>query len=219
MAKSILTSPGLYIGAGTGVALSTAASLIGLGTLPVFGPFIVAGVGVAGVIGGILIGSPTKTAEGIVELDLFESFPEELRRQLERLQSLAIQHKDVNSPLLPKLNSILGNAQELFKRISSKLDTQAGRLAAVNYTDTLGKLNKALAPDYYLDIVAHPNLWENSEKRLAEVARAVEATDAQIIQNIRQVNASQDIAYSVALDSLVNAVDNSAQAMLDGEAK
>jgi hypothetical protein len=205
--RGLLTGNGIYVGAASGVLLAGGASLAGLATLP-GGAFIVGGVGLLGLVGGLFLGGTSKK-NGLIEYDIFEKLPGELLTQLETLQVHAETHRKAKSPLSVPLDALLVHAQELFKRINDKLDSQAGRLAAVNYTDTISKLNRAIAPSYYLDILAHNDLWDNAGKRLQQVETAVTATDRQLVENIRQVNASQDIDFSVALDSLVTAVENS----------
>ena len=133
--------------------------------------------------------------------------PEIILDELVKLQALANIYATAESKLLPELNSIIRNAQEFFERVTSKLDEQAGRMAAVNYADMLQKLNKALGKDYYLDIEKNPHLWSNPTKRLEQVELAVAATDKQIVRNIIQLNESQDIDFTIAIDSLIRAAD------------
>lgn len=192
----------LGIGTGLGTALITTNPLIGLAV----------GAGTAGVmaIGGAIgpiRGAKAEANESKINVDVAAKLPGELRSEFEKLDKLYITYKQVENPLTQEMESILTNAQSLFERINSKLDTQAGRLAAVNYTDTLRKLNKALGPEYYLDILQNPNLWDRSEQRIQAVENAVMATNAQLIKQIRQVNASQDIEYELSIDSLIDAAE------------
>lgn len=134
--------------------------------------------------------------------------PEELRQVLLGLDTLASQHGTSFSPgVSARLGSIRTNVRELFKRIKRTGTEQQVRIASIEYVDVLTKLNRALGPDYYLDILRNPRLWENPDGRRAEVEEAVAATDEQLVANIRQVNASQDLEFKVALESLVGSMN------------
>ncbi len=205
--SELIKTPQLYVGMGSGAAAAAAVALLIPGVLPI-------AAGAAGVIGFAagLMGSSFERKEKddgveVAELDNTTTLPDELKSQMQRLRQIARLHAKSDSPLFELINGILENSQELFRRINSKLESQAHRMAAVNYTDTLTKLNKALDTDYYLDIKKNPRLWDNTQARLEAVERAVRATDLQLIRNIQQVNASQDIEYEISLDSLTNSMD------------
>jgi len=215
--NELVKKPPFYVGLGSGAAAAAAVALLIPGVLPI-------AAGAAGVIGfaaGIMgsssFGRNKNTGDvAVVELDLNGSIPDALKIQLQNLRRIALIHGRTDSPLFASINEILQDSQELFTRISSKMDSQAHRLAAVNYTNTLKKLNKALDVDYYLDIKKNPRLWDNREARISAVERAVAATAAQLLKNIQQVNASQDIEYEVSLDSLINSLDSAdASALID----
>lgn len=139
---------------------------------------------------------------------VFERLSAELRQQVATLKELTARHEALPGGALGyQLGQILENSTELFERLEKKGTQQQARVAAVEYTDTLAKLNRALGGDYYLDILAKPALWEDSERRLKEVHDAVGATQQQLIKNIRQVNASQDLEFQVALESLVGSMN------------
>ncbi|MFT4263318.1 MAG: hypothetical protein QM572_08055 [Nocardioides sp.] len=139
---------------------------------------------------------------------VFERLPEDLRGQIEVLDRIQRRHQVAGPGAMPaELAQILGNSRELFERIRRRGSAQQARIAEVEYTDTLGKLNRALGEDYFLDILAHPQLWDEAEKRLDSVRQAVAATQGQLLRNIRQVNASQDLEFQVALESLLGTMD------------
>lgn len=190
------------LSAGIGTALMT--------TNPIIGLAVGAGTTVAVALGGVF--GPIRTAkaesnESKINVAVASKLPSDLRTEFEKLDKLYLTYKQVENPLTQEMESIITNAQTLFERVNLKLDSQAGRLAAVNYTDTLRKLNKALGPEYYLDIIKNPNLWDRSEQRISAVENAVMATNAQLIKQIRQVNASQDIEYELSIDSLIDAAE------------
>jgi hypothetical protein len=152
---------------------------------------------------------PAKPAKPeVAEVQVSAELPDVLKVQVQRLRKIAKLHANINSPMLEHVNGILLDSQELFNRILAKQDSQAHRLAAVNYTDTLSKLNRALDSDYYLDIKKNPRLWSNPEQRIEAVERAVMATQKQLVHNIQQVNASQDIEYEISLESLTNSMNS-----------
>lgn len=208
----LIKSPQLYVGLGTGTALATAASL----AFPLVAP-LAGAVGVVGFALGMLGSSferKPKDKLEVVEIELPAETPDELKIQVLRLRKIAQLHAKAETSVSDLISSILLNSNELFQRINAKLESQAHRLAAVNYTDTLKKLNRALDADYYLDIKKNPRLWDGPEERLAAVEKAVDATEKQLVRNIRQVNASQDIDYEISLESLTNSMDSiSAESM------
>lgn len=151
---------------------------------------------------------PKNTARPIMDQNL-AALPEDLRKVTEKFRSIYSQHKSRgNDELADRLGSIITNLQELFSRIARKGTEQQQRLASVQYLDTLTKLNNALGEDYYLDIQDHPELWNNSSKRLLEVKQAVDATSTELVTNIRNFNESKDLEFKVALESLSRSVND-----------
>ena len=57
---------------------------------------------------------------------------------------------------------------------------------------------------YFGDIVARPTYWDEAPKRVTAIFDAVKSLDNQLVDNIRQLNASKDIDFNVALNSLSN---------------
>lgn len=171
---------------------------------------VVVGGGVLGlaVLGAAVVFLFRKFAGRSPADKVFERLPAELHQQVATLKELTARHEALPSGGLGyQLGQILENSTELFERLERKGTQQQARVAAVEYTDTLAKLNRALGSDYYLDILAKPALWEDSDRRLKEVRDAVGATQQQLIKNIRQVNASQDLEFQVALESLVGSMN------------
>jgi hypothetical protein len=140
--------------------------------------------------------------------EAFAKLPAELRTQVDQLWALLGKHHSAGlGSLEDEILALVGNAEELFVRIDKRGTGQQGRIAAVEYADTFAKLNRALGEDYYLDILRRPDLWNDSDRRLAEVREALDATGKQLVENIRQVNASQDLEFQVALESLVGSMN------------
>lgn len=199
-----------FLGVGVGLTAGLGAALA-VGASPVVGLIAVLGYG-----GGALLGLRAK--RGVGASDVFDKIPEALRRQLTRLEETA------NDPLLAadptvknQVAAILRNSEELFRRILKRGDSQQVRMVSVDYADTLTKLNTALSADYYLDLVRNPALWDRPAERRREVEEALGVVSDQLVKNIQQVNASQDLDLSVALDGLMRTISTpSATDMING---
>jgi hypothetical protein len=63
---------------------------------------------------------------------------------------------------------------------------------------------------YYGDIIDRPVYWADHNRRIAEVGDALVAVRAQAQQNIRQLNTSHDLNYTVALGQLTSRPTDSA---------
>lgn len=127
-----------------------------------------------------------------------------VRDAIDELRRLAGAYPELG----PRLNGLSEHVSELFVRVRGRGTEQQLRLLLVQYRDTLSKLLKALAEDYYGDVQRNPQYWSNPQGRLTEVQRAVESVDQQAVENIRQVNESRDLEFKVALDSLIKAVND-----------
>lgn len=135
---------------------------------------------------------------------------EDLRKELTEFQKLskvyARSHDDRKFKTASEgMDSLLKNISELFSRLNrkGKATTQSQRLAEQSYLITLRKLNEALGEEYFGDIVTHPHLWENSEKKAERVLEALSSVNRQVIDNIRQVNASKELEFRIALDTIL----------------
>lgn len=137
------------------------------------------------------------------------ALPEDLRKVANEFLEITRMHElsSNSSMLAPELQKIVTNFTELFARIERKGTEQQGRMASIQYVDTFTKLNSALGRDYYLDIRLHPDLWDDAPRRLKEVETAVSATSSELINNIKQVNASKDLEFKVALESLSKSIN------------
>lgn len=194
---------GIFIGAGSGVVLAGATAFVTL-TMP-GAPLLVLGTGLIGLIGGYFLGSDSHSVE--FDSDVLSKLPDDLKKQLDLFLETVDLHRENASPLTKELVVISDEIQKLFSRVLAKLDNQQVRLTAVNYTDSLGKLNRLLAKDYYIDILKNPRLWDSSQKRLNDVDKATVAFEEQIVRNIQQVNASKDLDFQLAIDSVYRSTD------------
>lgn len=137
----------------------------------------------------------------------------ELSDEIAVLSRLQKTHDERKTGLENKINEVITVARELFYRAKERQGGQAARLAAVQYTHIFQKLNRALGMKYYLNIVKNPNFWTDPEGRLTAVQKALDATYAQILSNIRQVNAAQDIEISADVEALISVADDSFTSM------
>ena len=129
---------------------------------------------------------------------------------LKQFNELAQKHGSLgNKSQRASIEAISMNVQELFNRISKKGTVDQKRQVELEYAEKLPKLIEALGTNYYLDIIEHDDLWENPEERLIAVRVAVQAVEKQLVQNIRQVNASKDLEFQFALDSLAGSASAS----------
>ncbi|BDV32136.1 hypothetical protein [Microbacterium terricola] len=99
--------------------------------------------------------------------------------------------------------TIAQNTTELFERLDRKGDEGQREIVAVEYGETLRKVTAALDSDYLLDILRHPDLWDDPGERIREVRTAVSAFSAELVENIKQVNARRGLHFQVSLDGLI----------------
>lgn len=99
--------------------------------------------------------------------------------------------------------TVANNTTELFDRLDRKGDEGQRATAAVEYGETLRKLTAALDRDYLLDILQHPDLWDDPVDRVREVRTALTSFSTELIENIKQVNARRGLHFQVSLDGLI----------------
>ena len=126
-----------------------------------------------------------------------------IRDAIDELSARATAYPDLSE----RIRGLTRHVSELFVRVRQRGTEQQLRLLTVQYKDTLSKLTKALADDYYGDIRSNPQYWSNPDQRAREVQLAVDSVDAQVVENIKQVNESRDLEFKVALDSLIKTVN------------
>jgi hypothetical protein len=113
--------------------------------------------------------------------------------------------RDKLNAMAQTITGIVNGTSEFFSRLESRATPDKRAVADAEYRHQLAKVLELLGGDYYLDILTHPQLWDDPFGRSQAVEDAVRAFSEQIIDNIRQVNATQDIRFRVSLDSLVRA--------------
>ncbi len=172
---------------------------------------MLAGLGAAAAAGGIVWAAAAwrrrRQARAARRAD---PVPRSVRAHVDRLSALrppyqvrAAAGDPVATAVVGSIDSVVGNVAELFGRLQTKADAAQRSLAEIEYDDKLGRLATALGPDYLLDVLANPRLWEQPEAHTRDVRAALEAVDAQLLDNIRQVNAQRALVFEVALDRLI----------------
>ncbi|GAA5151131.1 hypothetical protein GCM10025768_17140 [Microbacterium pseudoresistens] len=101
------------------------------------------------------------------------------------------------------IETLTANVGQLFPRLDARAGAAQRSLAEVEYTDKLGRLVAALDHDYLYDLLENPQLWEAPEERIREVQEALSSVSAQVLENVKQVNARKGLHFQVSLDSLV----------------
>ena len=76
-------------------------------------------------------------------------------------------------------------------------------LPAVKYQTSRAFRQNIPYRDYLLDILNHPDLWDDPAERIQEVRTAVSAFSVEIVENIKQVNARRGLHFQVSLDGLI----------------
>ncbi|WP_395244905.1 hypothetical protein ACGGZK_03610 [Agromyces sp. MMS24-K17] len=135
--------------------------------------------------------------------------PEPIRRHVANLRSLSGAYAQVGASgnavaarTAVELSTIAVNVEELFTRLDQRGAAPRGT-AVVEVDATLRKLTAAVDRDYLLDILTHPHLWDDPEERVREVEDAVTEVSAELVRNIKQVNARRGLQFQVSLDGLI----------------
>lgn len=178
-----------------------------LGAIGAAGGGILGVAAVAAVV--VYLSRKSMKAKGKKEVKInFDYIPADLKKSVENLKHVAsLHHKAGNTKVVSVLNSVFSHTQELFKRLKNKGSDGQYNMAAVNYTDSLDKLGYILGESNYLDVYKNPTLWDNPRERLRTIEHALQAVDTQLLTNIRQVNASQDINFQVSIEALNRSVN------------
>ncbi|MFF2371950.1 hypothetical protein [Agromyces sp. NPDC058110] len=183
-----------------------------------------ASIGDAGAGGGLVLGlaitaaviaAGAATAFGVVRSRRRKGqgdgrLPDPIRRHVATLRSLSAAYAQVgatgNAVAAQTATDVAGiatNVEELFIRLDQRSGADQRGLAAIELDATLRRLTGALDRDYLLDILTHPQLWDDPDERIREVRTAVTAVSGELVQNIKQVNARRGLHFQVSLDGLV----------------
>ncbi|MFK4835522.1 hypothetical protein ACI3KY_07335 [Microbacterium sp. ZW T2_14] len=138
------------------------------------------------------------------------ALPEPVRAHVQTLQALTAEYARAGSAgvaqageVAAQVGLIAQNTTELFDRLDRKGEEGQRSIAAVEYGETLRKLTGALDRDYLLDILTHPDLWDDPDERVREVRTALASFSTELVENIKQVNARRGLHFQVSLDGLM----------------
>jgi hypothetical protein len=157
-------------------------------------------------------------------LKVSKATPGDVADHLDRLRDLHGRYLGLREPapalapakaMAQSVAKLIADTSELFRRLDAKGGGEQLAVAQVEYRDQLAKVADVLGDGYYLDILVNPGLWENPAERARAVVDAVAAFSEQIIDNIKQVNASQDLRFQVSLDALARAKRDQSAGLYD----
>ncbi|GAA1956521.1 hypothetical protein [Microbacterium deminutum] len=139
-----------------------------------------------------------------------QPLPASLGLQVQALHTLSVEYAaagvaghPIAGQTAQDIEAIADNVTQLFERLAGKAAEDQRRLAEIEYGDKLAKLTTALDRHYLLDILMHPNLWDDPDERVSEVRDAVVGVSEQLVENIKQVNAQRALQFQVSLDTLI----------------
>ncbi len=168
------------------------------------------------VIGGVVLLAAGGTAIGLLArrrrapkaVAATDPVPAGIRLRVNRLRELRADYANVpNNPVAAEtaagIDALASHVEQLFVRLDAKAGEDQSVLAEAEYSDKLARLVAALEPDYLLDLLTRPDLWDAPDERVGEVRDALAAVTTQIVDNIKQVNARKGLLFQVSLDSLI----------------
>lgn len=179
----------------------------------------------AGIDGGVIVGLALAVAvllgAGIAVVRIVrarsrrpgpdQGLPEGLTTQIATLRRLSGEYAAVGASgnqiaaqTGQEIAVLADNTTELFARLDRRNADDQHSIAAVEYDDKLRKLSAALNRDYLLDILTHPHLWDDPDERVREVLRGLHEVSAELLENIKQVNARRGLHFQVSLDGLIS---------------
>lgn len=138
-----------------------------------------------------------------------DPLPGPVRAQVDRIHHLRSMYRplasagnEAASAVLTQMDALVKNLPELFRRLARKSDAEQWGFARAEYADKLTRLAAALDRPYMVDLIVNPHLWNNPELHFRGVQSAIEAVNAQVLDNIRSVNSVGALEFQVSLDGL-----------------
>ncbi|WP_449407188.1 hypothetical protein [Microbacterium maritypicum] len=176
-----------------------------------------AGLLVPGLIGGVVLLAAAGAAIGLIArrrsgraatAPSTDPIPAGIRQRIDRLRELrpayaSVPGNAVAAETAAGIDALASHVEQLFLRLDAKAGEDQSVLAEAEYSDKLARLVAALEPDYLLDLLTRPDLWDAPDERVAEVREALAAVTTQIVDNIKQVNGRRGLLFQVSLDSLI----------------
>lgn len=152
-----------------------------------------------------LLGRKTgvKQSKKILANEYYMNISKDLGKQVSILRNLIEKHNENDLPLsAERLIQVDKRLGDLFTRLSRKGTQEQVNIAAIKYQDLLKKIIFIMNEDHYMDVSLNPELWNRAEMRKQNSLEAVEAVDTQILDNIKQLNDSQDLDFNITLRAL-----------------
>ncbi|TDN91316.1 hypothetical protein [Microbacterium sp. BK668] len=173
------------------------------------GPVVGIAVAVALLVGaGIAVVGAVRARRRRAAAD--RGLPDAVRAQVATLRGLVPEYAAVGASgdavaarAAQEIAILADNVTELFNRLDRRSAADQVDIAAVEYDDKLRKLTAALNRDYLLDVLRHPNLWDDPDDRVREVQGALDGVSTELVENIKQVNARRGLHFQVSLDGLI----------------
>jgi len=158
--------------------------------------------------GGTAIGLLARRRRAPKAVVSTDPVPAGIRLRVNRLRELRTDYANVpGNPVAVEtatgIDALASHVEQLFVRLDAKAGEDQSVLAEAEYSDKLARLVAALEPDYLLDLLTRPDLWDAPDERVGEVRDALAAVTTQIVDNIKQVNARKGLLFQVSLDSLI----------------
>ena len=158
--------------------------------------------------GGTAIGLLTRRRRAPQAVAAADPVPAGIRLRVNRLRELRADYANlpdnpVAAETATRIDALASHVEQLFVRLDAKAGEDQSVLAEAEYSDKLARLVAALEPDYLLDLLTRPDLWDTPDERVGEVRDALTAVTTQIVDNIKQVNARRGLLFQVSLDSLI----------------
>ena len=147
-------------------------------------------------------GTPVSSAK-LRPQEYFNKISSDLGKRVAELRVLTGKHERAgmrdSAIVLLKVDERLG---ELFYRLKKKGTNDQLMTASVTYEDLLKKLLYIMDEDHYMDVVAHPDLWNNPAVKKEQSLDAVQAVEEQIVKNIKRLNDSQELDFTITIQAL-----------------
>ncbi|MEU4014150.1 hypothetical protein AB0E56_02685 [Microbacterium sp. NPDC028030] len=168
------------------------------------------------VIGGVVLAAAAGAAIALVlrrrrapkAAATADPLPPAIRLRVNRLRELRVDYANLRGDAVAaetaaSIDTLASHVEQLFVRLDAKAEADQVMLAEAEYADKLARLVAALEPDYLLDLLTRPDLWDSPQERVDEVREALAGLTTQIVDNIKQVNARKGLLFQVSLDSLI----------------
>lgn len=143
-----------------------------------------------------------------------QSYAQDFTRSVDNMRKIIKIHDESNlKKTSSKMKSILVSVDDLFGRLKIKGTPDQVNMTSIRYAYLFDKVVYAMDEEHYLDIAKNPHLWEDPNERMRNAENALDSVHNQIVDNIKQVNASKDLDFNTALDALTSVDDKKESAV------